>query len=200
MILKGFFFGTLCFPYLESGMNGRTNLESQETQRLLEAADKQEIKDILMRYGRGVDRLDEDLIRSCYHDDSFDDHGHWKGNGQDFAAFIVESLRERSHHTTHAIANALIEIDSSDPNKAKSEAYSLAYLRRTDETGTEWLDFFSGRYIDKFERRNRKWKIAHRVVVHDWSISSPLDTNAFPLPMDSFFQGKRDRTDLIYQT
>ncbi len=68
----------------------------------MQAADKEEIRDVLMRYGRGVDRLDEDLIRSCYHDDSFDDHGHWKGNGQDFAAFIVESLRERSHHTTHA--------------------------------------------------------------------------------------------------
>ena len=103
MILKGFFFGALCFPYLESEMSGRTNLESQETQRLLEAADKQEIRDVLMRYGRGVDRLDEDLLRSCYHDDSFDDHGHWKGNGQDFAAFIVESLRERSHHTTHGV-------------------------------------------------------------------------------------------------
>ena len=199
MILKGFFFGAPCFPYLESGMSERTNLESQETQRLLEAADKQEIRDVLMRYGRGVDRLDEDLLRSCYHDDSFDDHGHWKGNGQDFAAFIVESLRERSHHTTHAVANVLIEIDPLDPHKARSEAYSLAYLRRNDEDGTEWLDFFSGRYIDKFERRNGEWKIAHRVVVHDWSISNPLGATAFPLPMDSFIQGKRDKTDLVYQ-
>ena len=40
-------------------------MESQETQRLLETADKEEIRDVLMRYGRGVDRLDEDLIRSC---------------------------------------------------------------------------------------------------------------------------------------
>jgi len=175
-------------------------LESQETKRLSMLADKEEIRDVLMRYGRGIDRLDEDLIRSCYHDDSFDDHGHWKGNGQDFAAFIVESLRERSHGTTHAVANVLIEIDPIDLDKARSEAYSLAYLRRKDETEIEWIDFFSGRYIDKFERRNREWKIAHRVVVHDWSISNPLDANAFPLPVDSFFQGKRDRTDLIYRT
>ncbi len=172
---------------------------SHETQRLSVVADKQEIREVLMRYGRGVDRLDEDLIRSCYHEDSFDDHGHWKGNGQDFAAFIVASLRERSHHTTHAVANVLIEINPSDPDKARSEAYSLAYLRRNDESGREWLDFFSGRYVDKFERRNGEWKIVHRVVVHDWSISNPLDASSFPLPMDSFAQGKRDRTDLVYQ-
>ncbi len=191
--------GAFCSPYLESKINGRSHLDSQETQRLLVLADKQDIREVLMRYGRGVDRLDEELIRSCYHKDSFDDHGHWKGSGQDFAAFIVESLRERSHHTTHAVANVLIEIDPLDPDKARSESYSLAYLRRNDETGREWLDFFSGRYVDRFERRNGEWRIAHRVVVHDWSISNPLDTNAFPLPMDSFTQGKRNRTDLIYQ-
>ncbi|MBG00887.1 MAG: hypothetical protein CL470_01300 [Acidimicrobiaceae bacterium] len=160
--------------------------------------DKEEIRDVLMRYGRGVDRLDKELIKSCYHEDSLDDHGHWKGNGHDFAEFIVDSLRERSHHTTHAVANVLIEINSSDPDKAISEASSLAYLRRTGEDGTEWLDFFSGRYIDKFEYRDSTWKISHRVIVHDWSVSTPLDQNAFPLPMDNFIQGARDKSDLIY--
>jgi hypothetical protein len=174
-------------------------LGSIQEEKFAILADKEEIRDVLMRYGRGVDRLDEDLIRSCYHEDSTDDHGHWKGKGQDFAAFIVESLRERSHHTTHAIANVCIEINPDNPNHARSEAYSLAYLRRTDETGTEWLDFFSGRYIDKFEKRNNEWKISDRVIVHDWSISNPLDAGSFPLPMDSFVQGKRDKSDLVYE-
>ena len=168
--------------------------------RLRAAADKQEIQDVLMRYGRGVDRLDEELVRSCYHADSYDDHGHWKGNGHDFAAFIVESLPQRTHHTTHAVANVLIEIDPDDDDRARSEATSLAYLRRTDEDGTEWLDFFSGRYVDRFERRDGSWRIAHRVVVHDWSMSTRLADDAFPLPMDSFVQGRRDRSDLIYET
>ena len=39
-----------------------------------------------------------------------------------------------------------------------------------------------------------------RVVVHDWSMSTRLDADAFPLPMDSFVQGRRDRSDLIYET
>jgi hypothetical protein len=159
---------------------------------------KDEIRDGLMRYGRGVDRLDEELLRSCYHDDSYDDHGHWKGNGHDFAAFIVTSLPERTHHSTHAVANVLIELDAENADVARSESYSLAYLRRTDESGAEWLDVFSGRYVDRFERRNGVWRIAHRVVVHDWSVSTRLDDAGFPLAMDSFVQGSRDRSDLIY--
>jgi len=166
--------------------------------RLRALIDKDEIRDVLMRYGRGVDRLDEELLRSCYHPDSHDDHGHCKGNGHDFAAFIVSSLPARTHHSTHAVANVLIEFDEQDLDVARSESYSLAHLRRTDEQGDEWLDFFSGRYIDRFERRDGVWRIAHRVVVHDWSVSNRLDTTAFPLPMDAFVQGVRGRSDLIY--
>ena len=111
----------------------------------------------------------------------------------------MNSLRERSHHTTHSIANIFIEIHPTNPDYARSESYSLAYLRRKDDSSTEWLDFFSGRYIDKFERRNNEWKIAHRVIVHDWSISNPLDKESFPLPMDSFVQGQRNKSDLVYE-
>ena len=174
-------------------------MQITQEQKLEILIDKEEIREVLMRYGRGVDRLDEELIRSCYHEDSTDDHGHWRGNGQEFAGFIVNSLRERSHHTTHSIANIFIEIDPANPDYARSESYSLAYLRRKDDSGTEWLDFFSGRYIDKFERRNNEWKIAHRVIVHDWSISNPLDKESFPLPMDSFMQGQRNKSDLVYE-
>jgi hypothetical protein len=161
-------------------------------------ADKDEIRDVLMRYGRAVDRLDVDLLRSCYHPDSYDDHGHFKGNGHDFAEFIVGSLAQRCHATTHAVANVLIELDDEDPNQALSEAYALSHLRRSDDTGTEWLDMFAGRYVDRFERRDGAWRIAHRVVVHDWSISTPLVDTGFPLPMDTFTQGQRDKTDIIY--
>lgn len=170
-------------------------LTEQQIQTLVA---KDQIRDVIMRYARGVDRLDEELIRSCYHEDSTDDHGHWKGPGQDFASFIVQSLKERSHHTTHSIANVLIEINPNDHNKARSEAFSLAYLRRTDESGNEWLDFFSGRYIDKFESRNDEWRISERVIVHDWSMSTQLDSDSFPLPMDSFIQGARNHSDIVY--
>jgi hypothetical protein len=165
-------------------------------QRLI---DRQAIHDVLMRFSRGVDRLDEALLRSCFHSDSYDDHGHFKGNGREFASFIVKSLAERAHHATHSIANVLIEFED-DPDAARSEAYVLAYLRRADAQGAEWLDFFAGRYVDRFERREGVWRIAKRVVVHDWSASTELGAGAFPLALDKFTQGRRDRSDLVYRT
>jgi hypothetical protein len=168
-------------------------------ERMNRLADEQEIHDVLMRYCRAVDRLDEELLRSCYHVDSFDDHGHFTGTGHEFAAFIVQSLAARAHHTTHSVGNVLIEIDPGDPAWAHSEAYGLAYLRRTDDDRNEWLDFFSGRYVDDMAKRDGIWRIARRVVVHDWSMSTPLDADSFPLPMDNFTQGRRDRDDLVYR-
>lgn len=162
-------------------------------------ADKDEIRDVLMRYSRAVDRLDVALLTSCYHADSWDDHGHFKGTGHEFASFIVESLRGRTHHTTHSVANVLIELDAVDRDTARAESYAVAYLRRRDDAGDEWLDLFAGRYVDRFARRDGVWRIASRVVVHDWSTSTRLDeASSFPLPMDGFTQGVRDRSDFVY--
>lgn len=172
-------------------------MTADQLERLVARAD---IHDLLMRYCRGVDRLDEELLRSCYHPDSTDDHGHWKGNGHDFASFIVGSLRARAHHTTHAVANVLIELDPDDPDSADAESYAMASLRRTDDHGDEWLDQFSGRYVDRVTRRHGVWRIARRVVVHDWSVSTRLDpAGSFPLAMEGFTQGCRDRSDLVYR-
>ena len=174
-------------------------MTKEEMALLRQVADKQEIHDVIMRFSRGIDRCDETLLRSCFHTDSYDDHGHFKGNGQDFAHYIVKSIDERAHHTTHSVANVLIELNADNPDSARAESYVLAYLRRTDDDDAEWLDFFSGRYIDRFARRDGVWRIASRVVVHDWSASTVLGDESFPLPIDSFTQGRRDRSDLVYQ-
>tara|TARA_B100000686_G_C16459538_1_gene796348 strand:+ start:331 stop:858 length:528 start_codon:yes stop_codon:yes gene_type:complete len=174
-------------------------MKDEENYRIQNLLDKDAIRDVIMRYARGVDRLDEDLISSCYHVDSYDDHGHWKGPGKEFGPFFVENLPKRAHNTTHAVGNVLIELDPKDPNLAYVESYSLAHLRRTDENSEERLDFFSGRYIDRFEKRDGEWKIAKRVVVHDWSTSTALTNDAFHLPIDGFTQGTRGSKDLVYQ-
>ena len=165
-----------------------------------DVADKQAIHDVIMRFSRGLDRLDEVLLKTCFHADSYDDHGHFKGSGHDFAAFIIKSLRERTHHTTHAVANVLIELDDDNPDAARSEAYVMAYLRGADDDGRETLSVFSGRYLDCFARRDGEWRIAKRVVVHDWSATTALDAESFPIPSDMFTQGRRDKGDLVYGT
>lgn len=172
---------------------------SDGTITVAELLAREEIRETLMRYSRGVDRLDKELLRTCFHDESTDDHGHFKGSGHEFADFIVGSLAERAHHTSHTVANILIEIDDLDAGVAHAESYGIAYLRRTEDN-VEWLDLFAGRYVDRFERRDGHWRIADRAVVHDWSLSLELDSaSSFPLVIDGFVQGTRDRTDLAYR-
>ena len=58
-------------------------------QRLQHLLDRQEIYDCLVRYCRGVDRLDSELILSAYHPDAIDDHGMFVGSPQEFANFFI---------------------------------------------------------------------------------------------------------------
>ena len=44
------------------------------SQLLAELADREAIRDCLHRYCRGVDRCDEDMLRSAYWEDAHDDH------------------------------------------------------------------------------------------------------------------------------
>ena len=49
-------------------MTGR----DREVQELL---DKQAIHEVMIRYCRGLDRMDAELVGSAYHPDAHDDHG-----------------------------------------------------------------------------------------------------------------------------
>ncbi|QJY49661.1 nuclear transport factor 2 family protein [Pseudonocardia broussonetiae] len=163
--------------------------------------DRAEIHDVLMRYCRGVDRGDADLVRSAYHEGSWDDHGYWTGPGEEFGDFIVERLTGATLRTTHAVANELIELDG---DSAHVETYVFAHLWRADGDGDgdggggggESLDLFAGRYVDRFERRDGRWRIARRTVVHDWSCTPQVLPPALGLPLDAFVQGRRDHGDL----
>lgn len=157
--------------------------------------DRAEIHDVLMRYCRGVDRGDADLVRSAYHEGSWDDHGYWTGPGEEFGAFIVARLTGATLRTTHAVANELIELDG---DSAHVETYVFAHLWRADGGGDggESLDLFAGRYVDRFERRDGRWRIARRTVVHDWSCTPQVLPPALGLPVDAFVQGRRGHDDL----
>ena len=161
---------------------------------LQELVDRAAIHDVLMRYCRGVDRCDEELVRSAYHPDAVDDHGYWKGPGWDFAAFIVRDIARRSSATTHAVANELIELHG---DAAAVESYVFAYLCPPGG-GAPVVNLFAGRYVDRFERREGEWRIARRTVVHDWSRQLPTADASLGLPLDGFAQGRRDGSDPVF--
>jgi hypothetical protein len=144
-----------------------------------------EIRQVLYRYCRGVDRGDEALLRRVYHPDATDDHGTWKGRGVDFAAYIVASLDRQQGVAQHHITNVLIELDG---DAARVESYFVAFHPYPAQTAdparedtaagaaagtapgaSERIAFVGGRYLDRFERRGGEWRISDRKVVLDWT-------------------------------
>jgi hypothetical protein len=92
----------------------------------------------------------------------------------------------------HTLGNCTIDFAGDDV--AHVETYVHAeHLRRA---GDGWvIDLFGGRYVDRFERRDGRWLIADRVVVHDLDRTEAI-TRAYP--PDKFRGGRRDRDDLSY--
>ncbi len=124
--------------------------------------DRQAIHDAMIRYGRGVDRGDPDLIRSVHHPDAFFDHGNFAGAPEDFVKWLLPFHDEGQISTQHHLTSHSCELDG---DTAHAETYFLFNARNRDET--VWLA--GGRYIDRFERRNGEWKIAMRYCTVEWS-------------------------------
>jgi ketosteroid isomerase-like protein len=154
---------------------------------LQELIDRKRVYDVLTRYCRALDRCDVDLMRSVYWDDARDDHGVFNGGAQEFAEFIIREIQEWFEVTMHAIMNVHMELKG---DVACTESYLFAYHRvRGDRrkvgeifgskylAGFDWskvdgvphVFLYGGRYVDRLEKRNREWKIAHRQVVMDWN-------------------------------
>lgn len=154
--------------------------------------DKQEIHECMMRYCRGIDRCDEELIRSAYHPDAYDDHGGFKGTVDDFVSVVIPALH-RWKGTLHFVGNELVEIQG---DVAYSESYVVAH-HREERGGKEFDLVFGGRYVDRFERRNGVWRIARRTVVCDWTRVDPVLEDWSGAP--SFTQGQRSHEDIVYR-
>jgi hypothetical protein len=150
---------------------------------------KESIREAALRYCQGIDRCDEQLVKSAYHPDAFDDHGTFKGNAWEFAGYVTKSLR-RYKATKHCVMNHSIDIDPTG-TLATGEMYVTAYhLRGTDDG--DIVDTWWGRYIDEYSLRDGSWRISSRIVVHEWTAQVPV---AAPMPIKAelFTQGSFDR-------
>jgi hypothetical protein len=177
----------------------------QGVQKLL---DRQEILDCVMRYSRGVDRADRNLIMSVFHEDAVDDHGMIAGNREEFADWAL-GMHARAHYShQHCIFNHLCELEG---DVAHTETYYMfACMNRSGEP----FSVGGGRYLDRFERRNGKWAIAARVCVRDWAPLAEQPGVADPRRLTAVFNvltpeqqefmlggppSTRDRSDISYE-
>jgi hypothetical protein len=166
-----------------------------ERDALRQLLDKQAIYEVSVRYCRGIDRLDFELVRSCYHPDAREHHPGFEGGRDDYVAWVSAGLPGMDG-TLHVIANHLAEIDG---DRARAETYVNAYHWKApyDDPGS---NFSTGsRYVDTMERRDGEWRILERWCVRDWmrievgsgELRVADDENRWPRP-------QRDRSDVVY--
>lgn len=138
-----------------------------EVQALL---DKQALYELAVRYARGIDRRDRELLLSVYHEDAVDDHGAmFKGGATVFADWQPEVMAQ-FELTTHYIMNTAYRLDG---ERAEGELHFIAYHRTTGEAAKEIV--VGGRYLDRYERRQGVWKIAYRTLIWDFTRSAAVE-------------------------
>lgn len=172
-------------------------MDAANEAKLQDLVDRHEIWTLLLRYARGLDRLDRDLIRSCYWDDAIDDHHSFVGSPDAFIDWAFGHARDGSVVQHHGINNHFCEIEGDD---AHSETYYT--FIGANVAPPHMLSI--GRYIDHFQRRGGVWKMANRVTVIEKTFDlheAALD--ALTLRGDTrpgaLLSAGRDRDDLSYR-
>jgi hypothetical protein len=140
---------------------------SERAQAMLqELHDREQIRELMYRYARGVDRGDVGLITSVFLPEATDKHGHFDGPAAEFARGVVERGDAVKIAGNHHITNMIIDIDG---DRAHVETYFLAFHPHNDSHVRVEMGVMSGRYIDVLERRDGAWGILRRKVISDWT-------------------------------
>ncbi|CAN5259655.1 hypothetical protein BH09ACT10_BH09ACT10_26300 [soil metagenome] len=156
-------------------------------------AARQEIYDVMLRYCRGIDRLDEALVRSCYHEGAIDNHGLYNGSVDLFISNAFPRQRKLLV-AQHMVQNFTVEFAG---DAAVVETYALATERRRNDDDSMTDTVVGLRYVDRFELRGGAWLIVRRTVVIEWTRDHQVDEGW--LQGAEFTRGKRDTTDKIYE-
>ena len=170
-------------------------MDAATEKKLRGLIDRQEIWDVMQRYGRGLDRLDRELARSCYWDDAIEDHGTYVGRPDDFIEWANScSLMFETHH--HGLMNHFCDLDG---DNAHCETYYLFIGKNAEPP-----HFMSmGRYIDHFQKRNGEWRIANRICLiecnYDLAASRVGTDGPSAYPPHESQPATRDRNDASYQ-
>jgi len=119
--------------------------------------DRQDISDVLVRYGTGIDSRDWPLFRTVFTDDCELDYGEigiW--NGVDAVVEFMVAAHDMAGHTLHRITNQTATVDG---DSATARAYVDAVIMAQDNTsGVNAAGF----YDDELVRTGTGWRIRRR--------------------------------------
>ncbi|MBX9883913.1 MAG: nuclear transport factor 2 family protein [Novosphingobium sp.] len=131
---------------------------------------KDAILDVMARYSRTLDWLDDAGQASCYWPDAAIDYGFFTGSAADFVP-VVMAIERQSARRWHFLNTPAIRLV--DAAHAEVETYGLTAGARRGEDGSYGGTLYGGRYLDAFEKREGEWRISRRDYVLDWSHPIP---------------------------
>lgn len=162
---------------------------------LAEVSARMEIHDALMRYARGMDRWDGDLVESAYFPDAVDTRSYRPAlrSPRELAESARTGFGSPPEPSQHHLTNILIDVDV-EAGVADVESYAIIFhpvaaAPDPGDAATEApseMRWIGARYLDRFECRDGEWRIARRVVVADWARA---DLYGAPAPLFSEWQG-----------
>lgn len=160
---------------------------------------KQEIREVVLRYCRGIDRLDMELVRSAYHPGGIDHHTGFDGPVEEYVPWVGPLLGTLGG-TRHEIHNHFSEVAG---DYAVVETYATARHWTAPSTDgspgarpAERANFSTGvRYVDHMERRDGRWGIVERYAIREWHRVDAEPTTAQGKPGP---KGSRDSDDPVF--
>ncbi len=163
---------------------------------------RRDIFDVSKRYTRGADRHDKDLVRGAFWPEATVSFGSPMSRDEyvDWEEGVLAGYAAHQHHVT----GQTVEVEG---DTAHVESYVIYFLvprdRTVDEVGlaslghastTEKTHLGSGRYVERWERRNGEWKILVREYVEDLSLKGETVEQC----SEGRCLGTWDRNDLSY--
>jgi 3-phenylpropionate/cinnamic acid dioxygenase small subunit len=128
-----------------------------------ELLDREEIRDLVVRYAHAVDRRAWDEVAACFSADATADYGYFRGR----VGEVLEKIRaglDGFDATMHFVANHLADVRGDD---ATAETYALC-VHRGARGGVAREVTVALRYLDRLVRTPAGWRIARRDVAVDF--------------------------------
>jgi hypothetical protein len=160
------------------------------------AQDRHEIEQVLIRFCSAVDRMDFDLLRSCFHAGAHTNFGAFvNGTVDEYLEYVAsDDGLPGLERTMHQLGNVNYEIEG---RVAHAESYVTAYHEGPAEH--PWCKGFVvvwARYIDRLEQRGGEWRIASRTCVFEFARNL---TTGEPMSLPQEQMGRRDASDARYR-
>ena len=147
-------------------------MDADSSSDLQYLSDRAAIQELLVRYFQGLDRCDQQQVRSCFTDDvyvHYDERPPVSGIEAVMAHFRTFDRMKKGQMkvTTHFMGNLNVKYVRGDT--AETEINAIAFLVEPSDV----MAMRSLRYLDRFRRDQNGWRISDRLHTLDWSCRIP---------------------------